>query len=110
MCLAKAYELKMGILAMKVMGANILGHNAKALVPGYDAADLERLPSAAIRWTLRDERVSLLNIGVSFPDDIDKNIAVLKGDLKFTNDDRRLLAHFSGRAYESEAVKAMKTV
>jgi aryl-alcohol dehydrogenase-like predicted oxidoreductase len=110
MCLAKANDLKMAIVAMKVMGANILGHNAKQLVPDYDAAALEKLPAAAIRWTIQDERVSLLNIGVSMPDDIDKNIAVLKGDLKFKNEDRQLLAHFAGRAYESDAVKAMRTV
>jgi predicted aldo/keto reductase-like oxidoreductase len=110
MCLAKAHELNMGIVAMKVMGASIMGHNAKNLVPDYDPAALERVPGAAIRWTLQDERVSLLNIGVSMPQDIDKNIAILQGELKFTHDDRKLLAHFSGRAYESDAVKAMKIV
>ena len=110
MCLAKAHELGMAIVAMKVMGANILGHNAKNLVPDYETVALDKIPAAAIRWTLQDERVSVLNIGVSMPRDIDKNIATLKGELKFTNDDRRLLAHFAGRAYESAAVKAMKTV
>jgi predicted aldo/keto reductase-like oxidoreductase len=110
MCLAKAHELGMAIVAMKVMGANILGHNAKNLVAGYDEAAIEKLPAAAIRWTLQDERVSVLNIGVSMPSDIDKNIAVLKGELRFTNEDRQLLAQFSGRAYESDAVKAMKVV
>src|SRR5262249_50211683 len=110
MCLAKANELKMGIVAMKVMGANILGHNAKALVPDYGQAALEKLPAAAIRWVLQDERVSILNIGVSMPKDIDQNLAVLRGNLKFTAEDRQLLANFSGRAYESATVKAMKIV
>jgi predicted aldo/keto reductase-like oxidoreductase len=110
MCLAKAHELGMAIVAMKVMGANILGHNAKNLVPDYEKAALDKLPGAAIRWTLQDDRVSVLNIGVSMPQDVDKNIAILKGELKFTNDDRTLLAHFAGRAYESSVVKAMKTV
>jgi predicted aldo/keto reductase-like oxidoreductase len=110
MCLAKAHELNMGILAMKVMGANILGHNAKNLVADYDAAALAKLPGAAIRWVLQDERVCILNIGVSMPQDIDQNIAALKGNLKFTNDDRRLLANFAGRAYESATVKAMRMV
>ena len=67
-------------------------------------------PWAAIRWTLGDERVSTLNIGVSLPTDVDKNIAMLKGDLKLTNDDRLLLAEFSGRAYENDKIKNMKTV
>ncbi len=110
MCLAKAHELNMGIVAMKVMGANILGHNAKNLVPDHDPAALERLPGAAIRWVLQDERVCILNIGASMPQDIDKNLATLKGDLKFTNDDHTLLANFAGRAYESKAIKAMKIV
>lgn len=110
MCLAKAHELKMGIVAMKVMGANILGHNAKNLVPEYDAAAIEKLPAAAIRWVLQDERVCVLNIGVSMPRDIDQNLAVLRGNIKFTNEDRQLLANFAGRAYESATVKAMKMV
>jgi predicted aldo/keto reductase-like oxidoreductase len=110
MCLAKAHELGMAIVAMKVMGANILGHNAKNLVPDHDAAVLERLPGAAIRWTLQDERVSVLNIGVSRPADLDQNIYTLRGNLKFTNEDHELLANFAGRAYESSAIKAMKIV
>jgi aryl-alcohol dehydrogenase-like predicted oxidoreductase len=110
LCLAKAADLKMAIVAMKVMGANILGHNSKNLVPDYDITALERLPGAAIRWVLQDERVSVLNIGVSLPTDIDKNLAVLKADLKFTNDDRQALADFAGRAYESTSIKEMKIV
>lgn len=110
MCLAKAHDQKMAIVAMKVMGASIFGHNAKNILPDFNKTALNRLPAAAIRWTLSDERVSMLNIGVSQSEDIDKNIAVLKGDLKLTNDDRMLLADFSGRAYEAEKVKNMKTV
>jgi aryl-alcohol dehydrogenase-like predicted oxidoreductase len=110
MCLAKAADLKMAIVAMKVMGASILGHNSKNLVPGYEPTALEQLPAAAIRWVLQDPRVSVLNIGVSMPGDIDKNVAVLQGDLKFTNADRNLLAQYAGRAYEASAIKAMKTV
>lgn len=110
LCLAKAQELQMGIVAMKVMGASILGHNAKNLVPDYDKAALEKIPAAAIRWVLQDERVSVLNIGVSLPQDIDKNLAILKGDLRFTNEDRRLLADFAGKAYEAEPVKKMRIV
>jgi predicted aldo/keto reductase-like oxidoreductase len=110
MCLARAYDLNMAVAAMKVMGANILGHNAKNLVPDYDKAALDRLPGAAIRWTLRDERVSLLNIGVSMPSDIDKNIATLRGDLRFTNADRMVLAEYARRAYEAEAVTKLRVV
>jgi predicted aldo/keto reductase-like oxidoreductase len=109
-CLAKAHDLDMAIVAMKVMGASILGNNAKNLVPDYDPKALAKLPAAAIRWTAQDERVSMLNIGISLPQDIDKNLAVFKGDLKLTNEDRRLLADFSRRAYDAEAIKAMRVV
>lgn len=110
LCLAKAADLGMAIVAMKVMGLNVLGHNAKSLVPGYDPAALSRLPGAAIRWVLQDERISMLNIGVSLPEDIDRNVATLQGDLKFTNADRMLLADYCQRAYEADAVKKMKMV
>lgn len=110
MCLAKAHEQGMAIVAMKVMGAAIFGHNAKNLVPEYDKSALSRLPAAAIRWVLQDERVAMLNIGVSLPDDVDKNLAILRGDLKFTNADRMLLADFASRAYEAERIKKMRTV
>jgi aryl-alcohol dehydrogenase-like predicted oxidoreductase len=110
LCLAAAHERKMAIVAMKVMGASIFGHNAKNVVPGYDAAAQEKLPGAAIRWVLRDERVSLLNIGVSMPQDIDRNVATLKGDLRLTHEDRLLLADFAGRAYEAEPIKKMRIV
>ncbi len=108
MCLAKAHERGMGIVAMKVMGANVLGHNAKNVVPDYDAERMAKLPAAAIRWVMHDERISMLNIGVSMPEDVDKNIATLKGDLNLTNEDSMLLAEFSRRAYEAEIFKTMR--
>lgn len=108
LCLAAAHERGMAIVAMKVLGANMLSHNAKNMVKDYDPQRLEKMPPAAIRWVLADQRVSMLNIGVSIPSDIDKNLAVVRGDTRFTNQDRELLADFSARLYESEAVKAMK--
>jgi predicted aldo/keto reductase-like oxidoreductase len=101
LCIAKAHELGMGIVAMKVMGGWVYGHAAGRVVPGYDQDALGRLPGAAIRWALSDPRISILNIGVCLPSDIDDNIATLVGDTTLTNDDRLLLADFSGRAYES---------
>lgn len=110
LCLAKAHELGMGILAMKVMGASVFGHNSKNIVANYDGPSRSRLPAAAIRWVLQDPRISLLNIGVSMPTDVDANIAVLCGDRRFTDEDRRLLADFSRRAYESSEFKSMRVV
>ena len=108
LCLAAAHERGMAIVAMKILGANMLSHNAKNLVNDYDAARLEQVPPAAIRWVLADQRVSMLNIGVSMPSDVDKNLAVLRGDTTFTNHDRELLADFSSRLYKADAVKAMR--
>ncbi len=110
LCLAKAHDLGMGIVAMKVMGASVFGHNARNIVADYDAQARGRLPAAAIRWVLQDQRVSLLNIGVSLPSDIDQNVAVLQGDLRLTDADRSLLADFSRRAYDSAEFKAMRVV
>jgi predicted aldo/keto reductase-like oxidoreductase len=97
----------MAIVAMKIMGANMLSHNAKAMVAGYDAKRLALLPGAAIRWVLQDERISMLNVGVSMPSDVDQNVATVRGDTTFTTADRELLADFSTRLYDAAAVKAM---
>lgn len=107
-CLAKAYDQKMAIVAMKVLGANIMSHNAKNVVADYDEAQLAKVPPAAIRWVLRDERVSMLNIGVSMPSDIDRNVATITANPTYTNEDRDILAEFSARAYESQLVKEME--
>ena len=107
-CLAAAHERGMAIVAMKVLGANIFSHNAGNLVPDSAEDDRRRLPSAAIRWVLQDERVSLLNIGVSLPADIDQNLATLRGDWRLTAADRQLLAKFSAQAYDSKYVTELK--
>jgi aryl-alcohol dehydrogenase-like predicted oxidoreductase len=107
MCLAKAHEMGMAIVAMKVMGANIFSHNAKKLVPDFGDERMAQLPPAAIRWVFQDPRVSLLNIGASMPRDIDQNLATLRGNLELTNEDRRLLADFAAQAYQAEAIKKL---
>ena len=108
LCLTRAHELGMGIVSMKVMGAWVLGHASKKVVPGYDAEALGRLPGAAIRWALQDPRVHVLNIGVSMPSDVDENIAILRGDPTITDADRIELAEFSTKAYNSEFLKKIE--
>jgi predicted aldo/keto reductase-like oxidoreductase len=98
-CLAKAHELRMGIVAMKVLGAGMLG--------GFGRKDLENLPGAAIRYLLRDERVHILTIGMRFPAEIDTNIKTLAGDTTYTNDDRALLAGVSTAVLGDENVRKM---
>ena len=109
-CLAKAHELGMAIVSMKVMGQFVMGHNSKNLVPDFDESARQRLPGAAIRWVAQDHRVSMMIIGISYPGDIDENIGVMTSDLVYTDADRELLSDYAGRAYENEFVKQMRTV
>lgn len=110
LCLAKAHELNVGIVAMKVLSANIFSHNAKNIWPDYDEAKRAKLPGAAIRYVLSDPRVSILLLGVSLPGDVDANIEILTGNTEYTLEDRTLLAEFSARAYEHPDVTAFKIV
>ena len=107
-CVAKAHDLGMGIAAMKVIGAGVLGAWSTRVVPDFDKSRVGQLPAAAIRCALDDERIQLLVIGMRLKHEIDANIKTLEGDLKYTTDDRALLAEFSARAYDSDAFKAMR--
>jgi len=107
-CVAKAHELGMGLAAMKVVGAGVLGAWAGYVVPGFDKARLARLPAAAIRHVLGDPRIHLLVIGMRLKEEVDANIQTLSGDVAYTLDDRALLAEFCAKAYGSDAIKAMQ--
>ena len=98
-CLAKAHELKMGIVAMKVLGAGMLG--------GFGRKDLAKLPGAACRYLLQDGRVHISAIGMRFPAEIDANIKTLAGDTTYTNEDRALLAGVSTAVLNDDNVKKM---
>jgi len=99
-CLAKAHELKMGIVAMKVLGAGMLG--------GYGQKQWEGVPGAAIRYVLEDDRVHVLTIGMRYPHEIDYNIRILAGDTTYTNKDRALLTDAGSVVLNHEDVKRMK--
>ena len=98
-CLAKAHELRMGVVAMKVLGAGMLG--------GFGKKELEGLPGAAVRYVMQDDRVQVLTIGMRYPSEIDANIRTLAGDTTYTNEDRALLASVSAVVLEDEDVKKM---
>ena len=68
------------------------------------------MPAAAVRWVLNDKRISMLNIGMSVMEDIDLNVAMLKGDLTLSDSDRMLLADYGRVVYVSDYVKSMKVV
>ena len=107
-CIAKAHERNMGIVAMKVVGAGVLGAWSGYIVPGFDKKRLEQLPAAAIRYVLGDERIHMLTIGMRLEKEVDANIKTLSGDATYTLDDRALLSEFSAKAFDSDAIKAMK--
>ncbi len=107
-CIAAAAKQKMGIVAMKVVGAGILGAWSGYVVPAFDKERLKRLPSAAIRYVLKDKRVHMLTIGMRLKGEIDANIKTLAGDLTYTDADRKLLEEFGPKALASEAMKKMK--
>jgi hypothetical protein len=107
-CVAKAHELGMGIVAMKVIGAGMLGAWSGNIVPGFDKQRLKQLPAAAIRHVLQDKRIDLLNIGMRLREEIDANIRILSGDTTYTLEDRALLAEFSAKLYDTDAMKKLK--
>jgi predicted aldo/keto reductase-like oxidoreductase len=107
-CIARAHQRDMGIVAMKVIGAGILGAWSGYIVPGFDKNRLKQLPAAAIRYVLDDDRIHILNIGMRLEAEVDANIKTFSGDVTYTLDDRALLATFCAKAYDSDAIKAMK--
>ena len=107
-CVAKAHELGMAVVAMKVVGGGVLGAWSGHVVPGFDKKRLKQLPAAAIRYVLQDKRIHLLTIGMRLKEEVDANIKTLSGDAAYTLDDRALLAEFSAKAFDSDPIKAMR--
>jgi aryl-alcohol dehydrogenase-like predicted oxidoreductase len=108
LCITRARELGMGVLAMKVLGSFVFGHNAKNLVPDFGEQRLRHLRAAAIRWALREDKPIFLVLGTSLPGDIDQNVATLRQDWKFTPEDRKVLADFTVRALGTKTIQGLK--
>ncbi|MCD6338328.1 MAG: aldo/keto reductase [Verrucomicrobia bacterium] len=106
-CLARAHELQMGIVAMKVLGAGMLGAWSGYIVPGFDKRRLKELPAAAIRYALQDGRIHMLTIGMRLKEEIDANLKTLTNRGAYSAEDRALLAEYSAKAFDSEAIKKM---
>ena len=107
-CVAKAHELGMDIVAMKVIGAGMLGAWSEYMVPGFDEERLKELPAAAIRHVLGNPRIHVLNIGMRLKEEIDANIKTLSGETTYTVEDRALLAEFSAKLYDNDGIKKMR--
>lgn len=107
-CTAKAHELGMGIVAMKVIAAGLLGAWSGYVVPGFDKQRLRQLPGAAIRHVMQDQRIHILNIGMRLIEEIDANIKILTGNTTYTLNDRALLAEFSAKLYDTDTIRKMK--
>jgi len=107
-CLEKAHELEMGVAAMKVVGAGTLGTWSGHIAPEFDNERAKGLPGASFRWTLKDERIDLLVVGMRLKKEIDANIETVSGDVAYTEDDRKLLDDYVNIAYESDAIKRMR--
>ncbi len=110
MCLEKAHKLGTAVVAMKVMGASIFGRMSRFVVPDYNPVARRKLPGAAMRWVMNDERVSLMVIGMGYAEEVEQNAAILASDLTLTDEDRALLADYSARAHQSERIKKMRVV
>ena len=107
-CLEAAHQRQMGIVAMKVMGAGMLGARSGYVVPAFDKQRLKQLPGAAIRHVLQDQRIHMLTIGMRLRSDIAANLNVLTGQAATTAVDRALLADFSAKLYETPAFKRLR--
>ncbi len=107
-CLARAHELGMAVVAMKTLGANLLGQGTRNVVAGADPQTQRSVPAAALRYVLADQRISMLNIGISNLSDLEDNIATLTGDTTLTDNDRMILASYAEQVYNSEYVKSLQ--
>jgi predicted aldo/keto reductase-like oxidoreductase len=98
-CVAKAHELGMGIVAMKVLGAGMLG--------GFGRKDLENLPAAACRYVAQDKRIHMLAVGMRTPAEVNANVKTLAEDTTCTGEDHALLAAVSSAVLNDKNVKRM---
>ncbi|MDP6524475.1 MAG: aldo/keto reductase [Kiritimatiellia bacterium] len=106
--IAKAHELKVALVAMKVVGAGVLGAWSGYIVPEFEKKDIKELPGAAIRWVLNDKRFDMLLIGMRLRHEIDANIKIITTETKLTSKDKTLLASYSKKAMTRKPMKNMK--
>jgi aryl-alcohol dehydrogenase-like predicted oxidoreductase len=104
---SKAAELGMNVIGMKAMSSRMHGHHVAQWLPDYPRERADKVPAAALRWVLSDPRFHLYAVGVSFADDVTKNISTCQGDMAVTNNDLLLLAEVSALEMDTDIVKGM---
>jgi predicted aldo/keto reductase-like oxidoreductase len=107
-CVARAHEKKMGIVAMKVVAAGLLGAWSRRVVKQFPENRHKRLPGAAIRHALADKRIHHFCIGMRLQSEIEANLATFTGDTACTEADRQLLADYRKLVMQSESVKKLR--
>jgi aryl-alcohol dehydrogenase-like predicted oxidoreductase len=108
LALNRAEELGMNIIGMKALNSRIFGHHVRDLAPDYPDDRAKKLPGAAIRWALSDDRFHTFAIGYSYYEDVDACVEIFRGDMTVTAEDRRLLAEFSTIAWETDQIQKYK--
>jgi predicted aldo/keto reductase-like oxidoreductase len=109
-CIARAHELGMNVIGMKLMGGVLYTRSPMESAPNidFDEGKRKKLPAAAIRWGYDDPRITLYNIGVATNQDVDDNIEIFSGDMTFTEEDRVLLAEYSTALWGTSFIRAME--
>jgi aryl-alcohol dehydrogenase-like predicted oxidoreductase len=108
LALIRAAELGMNIIGMKALNSRIFGHHVRDLAPDYPEDKANKMPGAAIRWALSDERFHTYAIGYSYFEDVDLCLDIFRGDMTVTAEDQRLLAEFSTIAWETKQIQRYK--
>jgi predicted aldo/keto reductase-like oxidoreductase len=106
-CMNRAHELGMNVIGMKVLGG-VLYTRSPERAPDFPEEKRKRLPAAAIRWGYADPRITLYNIGIGSPQDVDDTMAIFAGDMTFTQEDHELLAEYSTVLWGSPMIRGME--
>jgi aryl-alcohol dehydrogenase-like predicted oxidoreductase len=75
--LNQAREMDMGVSVMRPMTSGIMQRMATYIAPGWrETSDLYEI---CLKFVLSDSRVHVANVGMRWPDEVEKNVAVASG-------------------------------
>lgn len=58
---------------------------------------------------MQDPRIAVFDIGMRTKPEIDANLKIVADDTTYTTEDRALLAEYSAKLYETDAIKRLRT-